>query len=232
MATFKATFNFRSINATALETLRQGLDSAEALAAAGDDAFEISEDEKKGRLYKRKSIEAELQQPDFVASLPTLAVQAIQDLISRFVKAQYVDAFLPIGQHDWAFIETELAKSGGRVAKFDISEETWALAADSFKAYMLQALGGNASAGQAAARLGEVMKAKFSKNSITKQINEFNEKIVEKLDARLTAWAAWAAENDTENAAEFADVFSMVHQRLEGFQKSLAEAKIDFSQVL
>lgn len=230
--TFKVRYNFRTIDAKGLEVLRSDLDTDEAKEAASDAAFDITNDPAKGLQYKRKSLDAELEQPAILAGLPKLIVEATQDLISKFVKSQYVDKFLPIGQHDFAYITEQLAKTGGRVARYDISEETWALASESFKAFMLDQLGQYPNAAAAAGRLGEVMKGKFSKNSITKQVNEFNESIVQKLNERVNAWAAWAAEHDTENAAEFADVFSMVTDRLATFTKALAEAKINFSEVL
>ena len=230
--TFKARYNFRTIDAKGLENLRSDLDTDEAKAAASDDAFDITQDDKKGTQYKRKSVEADLEQPAILAGLPALIIEATQDLISKFVKSRYVDKFLPIGPHDLAFISAEVAKTGGRVARYDISEETWALAAESFKAFMLAQLGQYPNAAAAAGRLGEVMRGKFSKNSITKQVNEFNEGIVLKLNERVNSWAGWAAEHDTENAAEFTDVFSMVTERLEGFTKALTEAKINFSEVL
>lgn len=231
-STFVTRYNFRSIDSAALEALRADLDSDEAKLAAGDEAFEITEDAKKGLQFKRKSIEATLEQPEFLNSLPKLAVEAIQDLISKFVKGRYVEKFLPIGQHDWAFIETELAKTGNRVARYDISEESWALAAESFRVYMLSQFGSNPVAAQAAGRLGEVMKAKASKNAITKQLNEFNDELVGKLRARVVAWATYAAEHETENLDAFSDVFSMVTDRLDGYSKALEEARIDFADVL
>lgn len=231
MAQFKVVYNYRTVDAAGLEKLRADLDTPEQQAAAQDVAFEITE-ENGVRKYKRRSFDAMLDAPAFLEGLPALAIAAVQDLISKFVRATYVDRFLPVGQHDWEYIEKELATTGGRQPKFDISEETWALASDSFKRYMLEALGATPSASQASARLAEVMKAKFSKNAITKHINEFNESIIGKLQSRVVAWATWAAENETDNAADFADVFSMVNARLDGFTKSLGEAKIDFAAVL
>lgn len=230
---FNTRYNFRTIDEKALEALRNDLDSVESKNAAGDEAFEISHDEKRGKLFKRKAVEATLEQPALLHGLPKLVVEAVQELISKFVKARYIDKFLPIGQHDFAFIEAELAKTGGRVARYDISDETWALAGESFRVFMLAKLGDHQVAAQAATRLGEVMKAKFSKNVITKQLSAFDVRLVEKLKANVISWAEWAAVNDTENGADsFADVFSMVTDRLDGFVTTLNEAKIDFSDVL
>lgn len=204
MAKFTYVYNFKSLTQGKYDELLSTLDDP----SRAEGQFDI--DMSKPAPYKRKSVQVELDMPDFLVSTPAWVQSAAQEVIAAFVKMAYVEQFLPVGSHTEKDIEEELASRGKR-GSLALPEEYFELASASFKEYITKATG-VVSAGE---RLGKIMKSQFSRNSINKEANEFSESLLLKLKGRVNEWGAWAAENDAENAEIFAEVLGYCNKRLD-----------------
>lgn len=179
---------------------------------------------------KRKSLTVELEAPDWIDSLPKLAADYIKQAIADFVRATYVDSFLPVGQHDWEFIEQEAAKSGrsGGVPRTPIEEAIWSAAAKSFEDFIMASVNNKS----AATRLAAIMAGKFSQNAITKQAAEFNLEILAKLSAKVDQWAVSVVENDPDNAEDFGKVYAFIEARVKKHKQTLEGDNTPLASIL
>lgn len=181
--------------------------------------------------YKRNAVNVELELPEFAqagSGLPELAVDLVKSYIADFVKSQYIDQFLPVGQHDWAFIESTMAevrKRGGGLA-ISVSEEQWALASQSIATF-LQASNAPAKLVDA---LSKIIAGKVRASVIKKSIGSDAPEVLEKLQVRFTDWALWAAEHDAENADTFAVVYQAANANINKMLKQ--EANEDLLNLL
>lgn len=123
MATIKTQFHFRSIPSPTLTAVPAGIKPATKAQAEEfnkyADQFENGSADFRatdGSVHslaaiKRKSVEAELQMPDFYESLPDdMARSLIAAHVERFVRTEYVERFAPVGAHDWETIARVLAE--------------------------------------------------------------------------------------------------------------------------
>lgn len=231
---FAVKFNFRSITPAAREELIGNLDTEAQKEAAKDASLweTVTEEGKpESTKVKRKSVSLVLDLPMVILNLPAAARSFIEDGVSRFVKAQYVEQFLPLGRYDLEYIAEEMAKSG-RAARYDISDEQWAVGVDSFKRFVALTFAEHPAAKQIVERLGDIVKGKFSRNAITKNLGQFNEEMVSKFSSRLDSWANWLVETETEDGDALAELYGFGADKLKSYLKALDEAKVDFSSVL
>lgn len=159
--------------------------------------------------WKRKPVEATIKLPAFVNDLPdSLSKQLVQDCVASYVKNQYVDMFLPIGNHEWTAIADAI--SGRGTASINISDSVLALTAQSFGEFLATATG-NSEAGE---RITNMVNGKVTQNAIAKYMGVCNPTMIEKLKARLESWGNYIADSGDENADELADGFNFVMAKL------------------
>jgi hypothetical protein len=216
------TFVWRAITGKDFEETLPSFDVPEDTVRA---AFEVIEKDGKVKM-RRKPVAATIELPDFVTNLPDLAKDVITTYVAGFVKARFLDAFQPIGDHSWSAIEAWAAERGqsGRRAEFDISKEQLEEAALSIGRYMAAALRNEAA--------GEKFKAavigRYSRSAILRNLGLFNEDTIKKLQKRLEDWLAFVAENEAEAADDMAAVYDMLASKLAGHlnQNSKAVAEL------
>ena len=178
--------------------------------------------------YKRKSETVELELPEWVETIPKLAQDAVANLVASFLRREYLDDFLPVGDHSWETVEREMMAAGGGRKKLDFSDETLSAAAASFGGY----IGGLLSAPKVGERIAEAAAAKFSMAALQKHLSQSDEAIITKLITRLNSWAAWLAENDEDKAEEFASVYEYFVGRLQKNLEKLKEVETDIGAIL
>lgn len=228
---FRFTFSFKGKKEAELTTLLAGYDEASQTVIAGE--FEaITRKDKAGNdevVYKRKAVTVDLDLPTHVQApdYDGLTRQLVESMVTDFVKAEYIDNFLEVSQHDWAFITAKMAevsKRGGKLS-LDVSDELWNLAADSFGDYIAKKTG-RAVIGD---RLKAAFKGKFSMTALSRNLQDTSNEIMGKIKLHLEGWAAHVAENDADNADSFATIFQYLTDKLTAQD---AKAKINFLDVL
>lgn len=120
--TIKTSYHFRSFPHPALASVPAGVKAATSAQKADfaahasdfdiiDTAYSVGESTFNVRSCKRKSIDAEICLPDFMASLPDDTVRGlVETCVLKFVKSEFIDEFKPIGQHDWPTVCRVLAE--------------------------------------------------------------------------------------------------------------------------
>lgn len=172
-------FRFKKINAAKLkEHIENDVETEQQSIAKN--CFEPLDD--KGTEFRRKPETHNLQVPEFYYQIPTLAQQQILKLIADFVKTRYIDQYLTVGDHSWEYIEQEAAKTGGRTPQFEFSDEAFAKVQQIFQEYVSQGTGNE----QVGERFAAAVKSKFTKAAISKNIGEFSEAILQKLESWVT----------------------------------------------
>jgi hypothetical protein len=243
MSKYNFTFNFKKIPA-AKEGNSAGvpagglfyqLPDESLLPAEYADQFEAVKLANGGAGYKRKSIVAELNLPDVLQSIAATATAteyriiegSIKGLIADFVRATYLEYFLPIGPHDLETIAAASAASGGRGASFSFTPEQFTAAVESFKSYILE----STASPEAATRLANAANAKFSRSSFTKYLSPaFDEALVKKVIDRISTWALWLSENDAATAEELSAVYGLWVNNLDKLLK--VDTTFDLNSVL
>ena len=216
MNTFKRTFNFRSIGFDKLAALPSEIEGT--LDVSSEDAikenFEPAMKDDKQVGWKRKAVTVELQQPEWVNDLNPLAQSLIQNYIADFVKASYVDQFLPLGEHDWALIEKEAASSRG-AGNLNISETVLELAANNFGAWVAA----DTNSEVLGKRVTDLVSGKVTQASITKHLAQCTLEVVEKLEIRATAWAEYIAESGDDHAEELSEGYEFIMAKLDKLKR-------------
>lgn len=203
------TFNFRKVSASKLAEQLAELDTEVNV----NDNFDVIEAAEDGtpKTYRRKPVQVEIEVPEFAESLPELARNWITQNIADFVKSNYVDNFVQVGDHSWELIESEAAKSRAGSGRLSIPDELLKAAAASFGHYVGQVTGHE----EVGKRLEKAAGSKFTQNAITKHLGECTVEMVDKLQARLDAWATQLAESGSEDADEMADAYDFLSRALE-----------------
>ncbi len=218
-------FDFRTITPKALEELLTQVDTP-----ADDVKAQFATIDKDGKpLFKRKSITVPLTLPEFCLGLDDLARDVIAGAVAGFVKAQYLDNFVDVGEHDWQTIATYMANrgTGGRRAEFEVSKEALELAAESVGSFMAKRLN-NKAAGE---KFRQAVMGKFAKSAIHRNIGEFSETVIDKMMVHMAAWlefVATAAPESTEgqNTDDLATVYQMLDAKLKAHKGATAETLV------
>jgi hypothetical protein len=179
--------------------------------------------------YKRKSVTFDLDLPAHVQApdFDSLTADLVKSLVADFVKAEYIDNFAPVGQHDWAHIREKMAevtRRGGSL-KLDIPDEVWTAAAASFGEYITTSTG-KAVVGD---RMKAAFKGKFAITALSRHLNDTSSEIIAKIKQRLEDWAMWVAENDSDNTEDYAKLYEYLADKLEALDQ---KQKINFLDVL
>lgn len=218
MSKFKRTFNFRTIDADKLAALPSEIDGKLDVSSPDEVAkhFEISKKASDGQPigWKRKPVTVELEQPAWVEQLNELARTLIQNYISDFVKASYVDQFLEVGDHNWELIEKEAASSRGTSA-LNIPETVLELAASNFG----QWVAADTNSEELGKRITGLVSGKVTQASITKHLGQCTQEVVEKLEARAMAWAEYIAESGDDHADELAEGYDFILAKLDKLKR-------------
>lgn len=207
----KYTFTFRKIKQSAIAEVLEQVDVSEAEVRAQFDSLDD------GAALRRKPVEVELDVPEFAQALPELARDVLLGYIAQYVKAQYIDNFLPVGPHDWEAIEAYAAERsvGGRRAQFDIADEVLKLAAKSIGLFVATGTGKKV----VGEKFAKAVEQKFSRSAIQRNIGDVTGDLMDKLTGWLERWIEHVAEADPDNAEDFADVFSMLSAKVDGHRK-------------
>ncbi len=228
----KLTFNytFKKMAAAAFGSLVAAFEPAEQERIRAQ--FETLEE---GKYYKRKPEPVELTLPtqlDTLTGSPeeiALFTGAVTRLITEFVKYQYIDNFLPVGDHSLDAIAKVQAESGSRGATaFAIDEAVYAKAVTSLEQYLAAVLN-NA---PAAEKVANIAKQRFTRSAITRGLGNFSEEVLNKLQVRLDAWAV--AISQQPGGDEMVEEFAPVHALWTGAINRLlkADANIDIASIL
>lgn len=91
------------------------------------------------KTFQRPALPVKLAMPSFYHSLPDSTVQElVADAIYDFVKSEFIDKFLPVGNHDWATIvdsyQAKQSATGGGL--FAWNEDKLKLVAESIAAWL------------------------------------------------------------------------------------------------
>lgn len=219
-------FDFRSITAKALDEVLASVDTDEATVRAAFDTID-----KDGKpMLKRKSVTVPLTLPDFCLGLDTLAQDVILGAVASFVKAQYLDAFVPVGDHSWKAITEYMANrgTGGRRAEFDVSKEDLEVAADSLASFMAKRLNNK----QAGEKFRQAVMGRFAKSAIHRNIGEFSETVIDKMAAHMAAWLEFVATTDdgsvesTQQVEVIASVYQMLDAKLRAHKGATADVLV------
>jgi hypothetical protein len=213
-------FSFRTILPKQLDELLQSVDVPEADVRARFDTIE-----KDGKtVLRRKPVTAELELPEFAANLPALAQDVLLGYVASYVKAQFLDSFLPVGSHSWAEIEQYAATrgAGGRRAEFDVTKEQLEEAATSIGRYMAAKLN-NKAAGD---KFKAAVQGRYAKSAIHRNIGKFDETIIDKLLSHLEGWLEFVAVNEADSADEFATVYAMLEAKLKAHKGATAATDV------
>lgn len=206
------TYNFRKVTPKDVEDIATGIDGVSPDSIRAEFEAVKKKDATDKDTLRRRSVKVELTLPDWCESIPELAQGVVLDFIADYCKAMYVDAFQPIGSHTWAEIEAFAANrgTGGRRAEFDIADDLLALAAASIGDYMAVKLS-NKTAGE---KFKAAVMGKYARSAIHRNIGEFSEQILRKMQAHLDGWLEHIAVNDADNADAFSDVYNMLAAKL------------------
>lgn len=211
MNTEKFTYTFRPMTPEKLNKLKAEVDGSIDV----DRDFEIYERDGEGPdakvlKYKRKPVEVALQVPEAVASMEdTLMKSIVVNYIADYVKANYIDQFLEVGNHDWETIKADAAAGRG-TSRVAISDATLKLTAQSFGQYVAQ----NTNSDEMGKRIQAVVEGKCTKNSISKYLGTYSPEVVEKLQSRLDQWGEYVAESGDDAADELAEGYAFVQSKL------------------
>ena len=229
MSQFNFTYNFKTLTLASGKYASFLAEFDETEQANIASYFEEVKDGDKLIGYKRKPQVESLTMPDWAASLPSsLATDLVQAAIADFCKSQYIDNFLPVGQHDWAFIEQTLAevrKRGGSIS-LQVSDEAWQAAANSMATF----LNASGTLPKVVEAISKVLTGKVRAAGIRRAIGNDKPETLEKLKLRITDWATWAAEHDAEQAETFATVYQAAISNLDKMLK--VEAQVDIASLL
>ena len=217
-------FRFKSLTADKFSKLVESVDISPNEIAI---FFEVIEDDKGVKTYKRKAQTVEVTLPEWVANLPALAVSTLADLVGAYIKDTYIENFQPVGSHTWEEVEVWAAETGGR-KRLEFSDELLAVVAADFGAFITAAVG-NKALGE---RMKEACAAKFSMAAFQRHLNQSDETIIKKVMARLVSWAENVAENQPEKSEEWAPVFAYLHGRLEKNLSKLDSLPANIADIL
>ena len=212
---FTFTFNFKSVGDDA--KFGKFLEDYDASVVDSiRSQFEQVENRAKEKVWKRKSVTAQLEMPAAFANLPARAQSVLQQFIADFVRSAYIDNFAEVGQHDWDYIEQELASTGSRGVKLDVDPEVLKAAAASFGQYI--------TAAKKSQKVGELLASLLLKKctvmAFKRYVGEASDTAFDRVEGMLTAWAEWVAANDAENADDFAGVYELATRAIARNRKS------------
>ena len=212
MTTINTVYNFKTLKAGKFAELLAEYD--EASQATIRASFEVAENGD----AKRKPESCQLTMPEFYDALPDdLSRKVIQRTVEDFVKAMYIDNFQPVGNHAWDHIAAtmaEQAKRGGGLS-ITVSDEQWQLASATV-ANFWRTTGRPDKLGNA---ITAIIAGKFTANSIRKNLGRDDADTISKLEGIIGEWAAWIAENDSENAEDVGAVFAAISKRIDKMLK-------------
>lgn len=227
MTKFETSYNFKSISQEDYETLhekysRQG-ESKDEFYARVKNEFEfpgitvVNKDTGETKVSdvkkfaKRKSVKVELQSLDSLSILANAGVPAeeiefyaagVNKVIADYVKAQFIEAFEPVGDHSLKTILEYQAQTGNR-GGFSVDEDTYKAAVASFKDIMAVAMGNP----KAAEMLATIAKARFTPSAVSRAGLTISEEVAAKLELRVDQWGSHL----NENAPNLADEYAAVH---------------------
>lgn len=227
MSIVKHTYNFRTISAPKLQSLPDEIDGSLDVkdAATVAEHFETVEadDNGNGVKFKRKPVTVELELPEFVNQLPDeLSKNLIRNYIADFVKSSYVDNFIEVGPHDWETIvkESQASRGGSTIS---IGEAVLNLTAEHFGKWVAADTGSE----ELGKRVTALVSGKVSQASITKQLNQCNVEVLDKLAKRADGWAEYVAESGDENAEELAQGYDFIMSRLDKLKRKFTNNVAD-----
>lgn len=231
------TFSFRKQTPDALAK-SLGVDTKDIFDPKFLEQFELldinddkTSDMEKIKTLRRKPITTKLDMPEFILSIPKedqeAAATVFENTVATYVKQAYVDAFEEIGDHSWPVVKRWLESRGSRAAKWDFDEDTFKKACAAFGNYCAEAIG----IAEVGKKLEAVAKGRFTRNSIQRQTNKFDEDVINKLQQRLDEFMAWVEENDPENFDDWSPVYQCWSEALERHLRK-PEKEVDLSQVL
>lgn len=214
-AAFSFTFNFKSVGDDA--KFAKFLEDYDASVVDSIRAqFEQVENRAKEKVWKRKSVTATLQMPAAFSGLPARAQSVLQQFIADFVRSAYIDNFAEVGQHDWDYIEQELASTGSRGVKLDVDPEVLKAAAASFSQYIAAAKKSQ----KVGDLLANLLLKKCTVMAFKRYVGEASDVAFDRVEGMLTQWAEWVAVNDAESADDYATVYEMATRAIARNRKS------------
>lgn len=232
------TFNFRQIKVADMSALLAEYDegSKPTIAAMFDELTErrakVQEDGTTQEVdvvvgYRRKPVTVEVQVPILPEGTPGIMQTWITQNVLQFVKSQYVDNFTDVGQHDIEYIAHKAALSGGRTGGLSIDKEVLEAAAASLGKFISSVIG-NSALGK---KVEQVAKDRFSKSSLTRNIGNFSDDLVSRLQERVQQWAEYisATPEEAENVEDFTAAYQLWDSKL---SSHLAAEQVDFSSML
>lgn len=219
--TEKTKFTFRPITASKLDELVTKTQQDYSAADIDIDRdFDVVESDDSGKVtkYKRKPVEQQLQVPEFlqVENVDPLMKSIVMDYVSSFVKAEFIDNFIPVGEHNWETIKSSAATSRG-AAKLTIDDDILKLTATHFGKWILQATGSEVLGD----RLKAVVDSKASQAAVMRNLGKCDVETVDKIQVRLDAWAESVAESSDSNVDELSEGYDFVTAKLEKLKKSM-----------
>jgi len=243
-STFASTFNFKVLKPDAYAAMLKELEeNSPELDLAGVKAQYVEvmgeKKDKDGKAvlgadnkpavelkgYKRKSITAQLSEPDFFANLDTIARQILRDAVSNFVKSAFIDQYKEIGAHDWSTISAELARVGTRGIKLDVEDGTYKELAKLFGNFILQKY----NRADVAERMAKAWLGKFTRSAIQATLNKCDPGTIDKVVGNLEEFAVWVAEHSPDSAD---DVLACYNYHADKLGKLRVDLTTDFSAVL
>lgn len=222
------TYNFKKVKeADMLATLSDEQKSDEKFIAQFERITEGEGD--KARVFlKRKSFNATITLPDSIADIPVADRETIAAIVERelqqFAKTQYVDSYLPIGDHDLATYRSVVATRGSKAA-WDYTPEQLVAACGSLESYISKAVG-NGTVGK---KFADAAKQRFSRSAIQRYLGNFEESLLNKINVRLAGWGQHLVDNSPADAEEFGVIYEMLTDAID---KHLKAEIVDVSSFL
>lgn len=233
--TFESIFRFRRIKPSALDSIVQASDLDETTLR--NMFAEDTEKNEDGELVptgwvRRKEEKHQLELPTWLPNvlelLPEQEAKHLENVIQRhiedFVKSEFVDNYLPIGEHSWETIAKKAATSSRR-GSFTIDAETYKDAVASIVSYIVQVT----AAPQLKPHMQKALDGKFSRAAIQRNVGNVDAELIGKLKAHLDGWATFMSENNPQLANEYAEVYEYLHGRLDAL---LGGSSIDVAGML
>lgn len=208
-------FTFKKIAKEKLELLLVNGFDDDLQRAAARAKFEILEGDELG-FVKRKPELVKFELPSFCAGMDEMAQDILASYVAQYIKANFIDDFLPVGAHDWETIKVAAAATGGRAVKFDISDEIMASACASIGAFV----GNGTNNSEVGKKFQAACEGKLSRTAIQRNIGAFTADLIGKIEVWLTKWAENVAMHEEDSAEDFGAVFEMLSSKLEKHMKA------------
>lgn len=159
----------------------------------------LREDEKnkeKITAVRRKPVTINFSLPESINLLPEEDQKAYAEILhialAGYCKDKFVDNFQEVGSHTLSDYMEALAQRGTRSINFEFTDSDKEIAVAKFQAFMASALD-SVAAGEI---FGTVAQKNFTENAIAKYVKAYSAEVLEKLMARLDAWAEYISAED------------------------------------